>query len=162
MFALLVTFVRECFCPRGKSKNDLGDLFFWRTFVWIFDGQTENHVFKKDLLTNQFVYCHRFKGRRVDQSYKNKKQQWGAELNFWRLEETYYSIRNLTLSYFSLILWHKRSECIYSCHLYLLSTCHMVNTGIFFNTWLTTNAEETEKKNEIVLWKHGTQRPNAG
>lgn len=51
MFTFLVTFVHECFCPCGQSKNDLVDLFFQKTFDQTFDEQTENHVFKKDLPT---------------------------------------------------------------------------------------------------------------
>lgn len=55
MFVLLMTFVHDCFCPCGQSKNDLVDLFFQKTFDQIFDGQTENHVFKKDLLASKVL-----------------------------------------------------------------------------------------------------------
>lgn len=56
-----MTFARECFWPLGQLKSDLVVLLFRKTFERIFDGQTENHAFKKDLLTNKILQCYTFK-----------------------------------------------------------------------------------------------------
>lgn len=68
-----MTFAHECFCPCGQSKNDQVDLFFQKTFDQVFDEQTEDHVFQKDLPTSKILWWHNFYIRNMSQSWKKKK-----------------------------------------------------------------------------------------